>query len=82
MSPAKDVDLLERPKRGNPDRTTRSEVGSACARPSGTRSARKPVQQRLSTTAADPLDVPDASFDLMYSIDIIHNLDPNASERG
>ena len=39
------------------------------------------IADRLSVMSADRLDFPDDSFDLVYSIDVLHNLDPDASER-
>ncbi|RME37913.1 MAG: class I SAM-dependent methyltransferase [Planctomycetota bacterium] len=45
-----------------------SEYAVACGHPD--------VRDRLSVMSADRLDYADASFDLVYSIDVIHNLPP------
>lgn len=39
------------------------------------------VKDRLKIMSADRLGFPDASFDLVYSIDVVHNLSPEASDR-
>lgn len=39
------------------------------------------VKSNLSMMSADSLDYPDSSFDLVFSLDVIHNLAPTACDR-
>lgn len=49
--------------------------------PYAVENAHPAVKDRLTVTSADDLALPDASFDLVYSIDVVHNLPPDPCDR-